>query len=301
MRLILAGGNIAQRLLRNRGKLRKIFSRINEKSLRRMLKLFVSGEWVPSEGQINFDYSICLTSWHKRLDSLPLTLISLIRQNIRPQYIYVWLAENDFHSFPNSIAHKFSRYGVIFKTCPDYRSHKKWLPMVLSGRTKPFVVCDDDIIYPSSWFGNLISEDRADAYVGCKCHRITLKADGSAQPYAKWVRQVYRERKPSHYLMTTGCGGEILHPNRILPDFLDWGRIQLACPKSDDIWLKAAHLEAGIPVYKTKYCFPCLELPGTDASGLALTNDVGAKDIQIEAMGLQFKKITNANLKNLNQ
>ena len=41
---------------------------------------------------------------------------------------------------------------------------------------------------------------------------------------------------------------------------------------SDDIWLKAAHLASGIPCYKTQFSFPCLEIPGSEASGLLLTN-----------------------------
>jgi len=282
---------MAQRLLRNRGKLRKMFSQTNDRALRKMLQLFDLGEWVPGLPHKKTEYSISLTSWHKRLDTLQLTLISLIRQDVKPAYIYVWLVNDDINLLPHSIAYRFSQHGVVFKACPDYRSHKKWLPMVLSGRKHPFVVCDDDIIYPRSWFGKLISEDRADAYVGCKCHQITLRPDGLPQPYSKWIRQVYRSPQPSHSLMTTGCGGEILHPNRIKPDFLDWDRILKVCPKSDDIWLKAAHLAAGIPVYKTKYCFPCLELPGTDATGLALSNDAGEKDLQIANMKQQFIKI----------
>jgi hypothetical protein len=268
-----------------------MFSQTNERTLRKMLHLFDSGEWVPEPTPKKTEYSISLTSWHKRLDTLQLTLISLIRQNVRPASINVWLVNDDIQLLPHTIIARFSQHGVVFETCPDYRSHKKWLPMVLSGRKHPFVVCDDDIIYPRNWFGKLISEDRSDAYVGCKCHRITLQKGGLPMPYSKWIRQVYRTAQPSHFLMTTGCGGEILHPNRIPSDFLDWERILKSCPKSDDIWLKAAHLAADIPVYKTKYCFPCLELPGTDETGLALSNDAGEKDRQITNMKEEFLKI----------
>jgi hypothetical protein len=291
MRLVLAGGNTAQRLLRNRGKLRNTFSFWNERILRRTLGHFLAGQWQPERPVGQSTHAISLTSWSKRLDVLPLTLLSLVRQDVRPEAIYVSLTGEDLGAMSPSAVEAFSKHGVVFTETPNYLSHKKWLPLLLSGRERPFVVCDDDIIYPRSWFGKLVAEDRDDAYVGVKCHRILLGEGGAPLPYSTWVKQIYSEHAPSHYFFTTGCGGEILHPSRVLPDYRDWDRIAALCPKSDDVWLKAAHLAAGIPVFKTKYCFPCLEVPGTDITGLSLVNNTGLKDKQIAAMEREFRML----------
>lgn len=291
MRLILAGGNQAERLLRNRGKLRKMCSAWNARALRGKLSQFVSGRWEPELASGRSSYAISLTSWRKRLDVLPLTLLSLLRQDLRPEFIHVSLTSPDIEAMPAHLLKKFKRYGVIFSESPDYRSHKKWLPLLLAGRKCPFVVCDDDIIYPREWFRRLIREDRDDAYVGCKCHRIVLDGKGFPAPYGRWIKQIYSEPEPSHLLFTTGCGGEILHPRRVLSEFRDWERISTLCPASDDVWLKAAHLAANVPIYKTKYCFPCLELPGTDETGLARTNNAGEKDSQVISMQTEFGRI----------
>jgi hypothetical protein len=224
-----------------------------------------------------------MTSWSKRLDDLQLTLVTLINQVVRPSAIYVWLTENDLSMIPVTSRRLFEGEGVCFSICPDYRAHKKWLPLILRGHTEPFVVCDDDIFYPHDWFGNLVAEDRTDAYVGCKCHRMSAGGSGLPGSYLDWEKQIYHQGVPCESLFATGCGGVIIHPKRLNERALRWKAIQEYALFSDDAWLKAAHQAAGIPVYKTRYCFPCLELPGTDESGLLANHNADGNDGQIEA------------------
>lgn len=161
--------------------------------------------------------------------------------------------------------------------------------MIEEGHRDPFVICDDDIIYAPGWFERLVAEDRADAYVGCRCHRIIIGTDGLIAPYSAWEKQIRSDGKPSHRILVTGGAGAILHPNRISNEFLDRVQISRKCPMADDLWLKAAHLAAGIPCYKTRYCFPCLGFPGTEEEGLAVSNvDNGENDNQIRNLGQYF-------------
>jgi hypothetical protein len=91
--------------------------------------------------------------------------------------------------------------------------------------------------------------------------------------------------EPSNKIFITGCGGAVIHPSRIAEEFRDREAIFEKCPKNDDIWLKAAHAVAGIPCYKTRYSFPCLEIPGTGATSLMQTNvDNGGNDSQLRAV-----------------
>jgi hypothetical protein len=183
------------------------------------------------------------------------------------------------------VLQRFSAYGIGFETCDDLGPHKKWLPMIEGGASDPFVICDDDILYPRNWLKNLLADDREDAYVGTRCHRIQRDESGMPLSYEKWNRDVDWESFPSRDLFITGCGGAIIHPNRINSDFRDRGAILDKCPKADDIWLKAAHAVAGIPCYKTRYSFPCLEIPGTGATSLMQTNvDNGGNDSQLRAV-----------------
>jgi hypothetical protein len=128
------------------------------------------------------------------------------------------------------------------------------------------------MLYPSTWLENLMAEDRSDAYVGVRCHKMAFGPNQMLCSYEAWPKDIAWRSQPSHDVFITGCGGAIIYPERIAPSFRDRKKILEICPISDDILLKAAHLAAGIPGYKTKFSFPCLEIPGSEASGLFLAN-----------------------------
>lgn len=291
------GGNIAERIMRDRGRIRGMIAAWNLKQLKQRLQRFVIGNWTPASGRDGSNYAISLTSWSKRLGELQLTLLTLLDQNVRPSAIQVWLTDGDLELLPEERRALFEAHGVRFKTCPDFRAHKKWLPMILSGHKEPFVVCDDDIFYPREWFGNLVAEDREEAYVGCKCHMMRFGEGGRPAPYSSWVKQISRQSEASHLIFSTGCGGEILHPTRLGKNALDWEAIREIAYFNDDIWLKFAHLAAGIPAYKTAYSFPVLELPGTNETGLLANHNTSNNDKQIMA-AWEYFGITADHFKN---
>lgn len=287
----LLNGTLGSRVLRNRGRSRAIVSAQIVKNLRFHLNDFLDGKWLPSKSTASSGHVVSMTSWRPRLPDLPLVLLSLLRQSHRPSSVHVWLTPSDHSLLEPLVMERFSFHGVRFETCDDLGPHKKWLPMIEGGASDPFVICDDDILYPRNWLGRLIHEDRRDAYVGVRCHEISYDSAGIPLSYEKWSRDVAWESEPSKDLFITGCGGAIIHPERIRDEFRDRGAIFEKCPRADDIWLKAAHAAAGIPCYKTRYSFPCLEIPGTGESSLMQTNvDAGGNDRQLEAVKQWLQK-----------
>ena len=284
-------GPLGWRVLRNRGKARAFVSRLLQKNIQRRLHVFLSGDWQPSEpASDDRGFAVSLTSWTPRLQTLPLTLISLLDQKVAVREIHVWLTVEDLGRLQPSVLEAFGAHGVSFQTCKNLGPHKKWLPMLQIGYERPFVICDDDIFYPRSWLGSLVEEDRSDAYVGTRVHRMAACGSDLAG-YESWSRDIDWDGKPSAWNFITGCGGAVIHPERIGSDFRDWDRIQNECPKADDIWLKAAHLAAGVPVYKTRYSFPCLEIPGTGESALFAANvDSGGNNSQLGTLKQQWVK-----------
>jgi hypothetical protein len=284
-------GPLGWRVLRNRGRARAFVSRLLQKNTQRRLHVFLSGNWQPSPpASGGRGFAVSLTSWTLRLEALPLTLISLLDQKLRACEIHVWLTVEDLGRLPQAVVEAFSAHGVIFQTCKNLGPHKKWLPMLQIGYEWPFVICDDDIFYPRDWLRSLIKEDRSDAYVGTRVHRMGACGSDLAG-YESWSRDIAWDGKPSEWNFITGCGGAVIHPERIGSDFRDWDRIQNECPKADDIWLKAAHLAAGVPVYKTRYSFPCLEIPGTGESALLAANvDSGGNNSQLGILKQEWAK-----------
>lgn len=270
------------RWLRNRGRTRELASRLLAKLYHHRLQKFLTGDWkFPVSQNTLTGIAVSLTSWKPRLQALPLVLMGLLLQQPRPKRIFLWLTPEDTTSLDQILKERFEAEGVEFRSCENLGPHKKWLPLVREGWEEPFVICDDDIFYPADWLQNLIAEDRNDAYVGTRAHQMNLCADDLAG-YECWSRDVAWSEEASEFYFLTGCGGAVIHPERIGPKYRDWTKIQAACPKADDIWLKAAHLDAGIPVYKTRFSFPCLEVPGTGDSALLGTNvDDGGNDKQL--------------------
>jgi hypothetical protein len=287
--LPLSGGRIAERILRDHGGLRYVLARHIAGNLNKAYAAFLKDAWRPDVSAKTCSYPISLTSWRPRLKQLPLVLLMILQQSLRPSEIFVWLTDSDKDSIAEDVKGRFRKYGVRFEVCDDFRPHKKWLPMIERGRRAPFVICDDDIVYPRDWFASLISEDRPDAYVGTRCHRVLVMADGTVASYSLWEKQIRTEEKPSHFVFVTGGAGAVIHPDRIPKAFLDSNQVMQKCPNADDVWLKAAHLAANVPCYKTRWCFPCLELPGTNKAGLArLNTDSGGNDEQMRNLSEFF-------------
>ncbi len=285
----LLNGPLAARLLRNRGKLRAFASAALASAASSRLEQLVSGQWRPSPTCC--DTAVSMTSWTPRVATLPQVLVGLLGQDIRPQFIFVWLTAEDLKLVSTPYREVFTEYGVCFRECPDFGPHKKWVPLISEGYSSRFVVCDDDVFYPREWFGRLIAEDRADAYVGTRCHRMRFDRDGSITKYELWNKEVNSTGFPSFDLFLTGVGGAIIYPERIAASYRDWSKISAGCPQADDIWLKAAHVDAGIPCYKTNYSFPCLEIPESQESGLLRTNvDQGGNDSQMNPLRGAFTR-----------
>jgi hypothetical protein len=267
----LLNGNLGWVILRDKKRIRDLVGTLYTARLRSLYADFLEGRWSPSKTDA-IGPAVSLTSWRPRLPYLPLVILSLLCQTTRPSTIYVWLASEDYALLDPSVLEMFSLHGVCFEKCDDLGPHKKWLPMIESGKSDPFIICDDDILYPRDWLKHLIQEDREDAYVGVRCHRILRDENGDPLPYAKWDRNIPWLPQPSHDLFITGCGGAIIHPLRIRNEFRDRDTMLAKCPWNDDIWLKVAHAAAGFPCYKTRFSFPFLEIPGTRTSRLMQAN-----------------------------
>ncbi len=258
--------------------------------LRLFYSMLLAGDWTPPVAIQESNIRVSLTSWGPRLRQLPLVLLTLIQQKLRPKEIVVWLTHDDHASIDERTRNRFEEFGVRFVVCDDLKSHKKWLPMIEHGLLEPFVICDDDIFYPREWFASLVSEDQTDAYVGIRGHAIEFDANGAIGPYSSWKKLIRHSEFAAHAVFITGGAGAVIHPDRVPRSFMDRRQILSKCPQADDIWLNAMHRAAGIPGYKTRYSFPCLELPGTSEFGLAVANvDFGGNDVQIKTVESFFR------------
>ena len=287
----LQRGKLITALLRDRGRSRRLMIDWFQRKQQTKLDAMLQGSKMPRISARRCDVPISITSWMPRKDPLPLVLLSMIEQSLRPAAVHVWLCAEDQAMIGAQQRDFFTEYGVQFHETDNIGPHKKWLPLIESGHEGSFVIADDDTFYPRDWFGALIDEgnEYPDEIIAHRCHRILLQANGMPEAYANWPRGVTGQKESSHELFAVGCGGTLVRPAAISEEFRNRELINKLCHRADDVWLKAAYIHSGYRVRKSRYDFPSLDYPGTTQSGLAVTNvDQGENDQQLQQVFQYF-------------
>jgi hypothetical protein len=238
------------------GKARLGLARLWEAKLRRELKIGILPTAIPAQRLPGVFVS--LTTWAPRLNLLPLTLLTLVRQSVLPEKIVVWITEKDLALLDRTFRYRFEGVGVEFRTCEDLGPHKKWFFTRELASDPMIVLADDDIFYSRRWLELLLSDCTQDnAYIAHRCHRILLR-DETIKDYGDWDFECRNYGASSHLLFATGGGGVLFQPQWIPSEFWDRETMMALCPKADDIWLKCAMLSADIKVQKSSSFEPCL-------------------------------------------
>jgi hypothetical protein len=287
----LQRGKLITALLRNRGRSRRLMIDWFQRKQQARLNAILEGAKKLRVSAQTCDVPISITSWIPRKDPLPLVLLSMIEQSLRPAAVHVWLCAEDQEMMAARHRDFFTEHGVQFHETDNIGPHKKWLPLIESGQEEAFVIADDDTFYPRDWFEALVGEgaEHPDEIIAHRCHRMLLQDDGMPEAYANWPRGVTGQRESSHYLFAVGCGGTLIRPAAISEEFRSRELIDKLCHRADDIWLKAAYIHSGYKVRKSNYDFPSLDYPGTTQSGLAVTNvDQGENDQQLQQVFQYF-------------
>ena len=287
----LQRGKLITALLRDRGRSRSfLMSRIQRKQQAR-LDAMLEGRKKPQISAKQCDVPISITSWMPRKDALPLVLLSMIEQSVRPAAVHVWLCAEDQEMISAHHRDFFAEYGVQFHETDNIGPHKKWLPLIESGHEGSFVIADDDTFYPGDWFGSLVAEgaEHPDEIIAHRCHQMKVDAHHQIRPYAEWQKGVSGQKESSHDLFAVGCGGTLVRPAAVTEEFRNRDLINKLCHQADDVWLKAAYIHSGYKVRKSCYDFPSLDYPGTTQSGLAVTNvDQSENDQQLQQVFQYF-------------
>lgn len=242
---------------------------------------------------LSTEYVISLTSFPKRLQTLPYVIQSLVNQSYPPQEIHlnIGMDEIPHKAWLPSALHAFEKQGLKINFSPK-TSHQydKYLHNYPLNEQYPFVIVDDDVIYPPESMETLIKghETYPEAIIANRAHFIKADAGGVLAPYSEWKREVNFSR-PSLRLMPTGAGGVLYPRGFLLNDIIsDVTKILQYAPYADDIWLKFCALALGLPTYATELSEDSKwyhrYTPTMRAGTLMAANvDRGLNDLQIQA------------------
>ena len=183
---------------------------------------------------------VSLTSYSNKLQSVYLTVESLLNQTLKPNRIILWLDQNryaDRNNIPLSLQRQEER-GLEIALCKDVRSYTKLVPALLMYPDTIIITTDDDMIYPIDFVERLFrayqrNPNKVYFYRG---HYILFNSDGSPRPYVDWVKK--GARGSDIYNMPTGVSGVIYPPHCYHEDMLNDELFLKLCPHADDVWFK---------------------------------------------------------------
>ncbi|PPC90892.1 MAG: hypothetical protein CTY34_06070 [Methylobacter sp.] len=239
---------------------------------------------------------ISLTSIPDRFSKIHLCLESLLRQSIKPDYIYLWLSETET-KIPNSLE-KLKKRGITISFCKDIKSYTKIIYCLEQNPNALIVTADDDIIYPPNWLEELyLAYQKQPEYVHChRAHLINKNTDGSIRGYKEWDFNIQDYPEASNLIFPTGVGGVLYAPGMLNNEVFNKELFIQICPTADDVWLKAMSLLNGYQCKKTNANINLIEIKGTQTNALwkqNTTDGANKNDIQIKAVFNHYKLYQN--------
>lgn len=196
---------------------------------------------------------VSLTSYPKRTGTIWITLESLLRQRVRPDIIFLWLADDQFpnHELPKKLS-QLEECGITIRWCDNLMSHKKYFYAMQEYPDANIITADDDSFYPPFFIERLLKmHEKYPNDVVC------LTAQSMGDNYrvvpSHWPG-VSKEEIISSYSISINSGsGALFPPHSISPKAFDKDAIQSLCPYADDLWLTVmAHIN-GTKISKYKY------------------------------------------------
>jgi hypothetical protein len=272
-------------------RLKRAIAEFQYQEQRRVAKLRATRRSQPA---VHGDYIVSLTSFPARIQSLHLVVQSLIEQSLPPREIHVWLGRDEIAGrswLPRALL-EFESAGLRIHFSPrTFHQYDKFLHSGARHVDRPFVIVDDDVIYPTDSMQALVDGHRLfpKAVVANRCHRMAVSPEGFIRPYGEWAREIRVER-PSLTAFPTGAGG-VLYPPGFLsqPLVLQVRDVLANAPYADDLWLKACALALGIPTMSTRFSdgasWYLRYTPTMREGALHATNvDLGLNDMQMRRL-----------------
>ena len=235
---------------------------------------------------------VTMTSYGKRIYTVPLVLERLMNQTLKPDRIVLYLS---VENFPQKEAElplrllEMRKQGLEIRWCEkDLKSYKKLLPALKDFPDDLLITIDDDLYMDLNMVERLYEDHRMypEAVIASRAHLITFDEEGKLLPYAKWEREKFRsatEMGPRYDLIATTGAGTLFPPACFTEEVFNEEVIQECCPLADDLWVKMMMTLNNVPVLPPDKKYPLQMIEGTQDDRLW--------NINIEANDRQVRKL----------
>lgn len=185
---------------------------------------------------------VSLTSFPERINTVYITINTLLNQTVKPDKLILWLAESQFHNREQDLPKELLRlkdYGLEIKWCEDLKSYKKLIPVLKEYPNDIIVTADDDLYYQRDWLESLYN-----AYLDNPKYVYTRRACGvKLKNNTITVNPHYANKNysPTYLNQLMGGAGTLYPPNSLYKDVLNENLIKSLILTHDDIyfWIMA--------------------------------------------------------------
>lgn len=257
--------------------------------IRQILYSLVSNYVFPNKGISHIKrfprIIVSLTSYPRRIKVVHETINSLLRQNLKPDAVILWLGIEQFPKLDKELPNQLLRYkkhGLEIRWCHNLRSFTKLVPALQSFPDDIIVTADDDVIYQEDWLEKL--------YTNHILHPKEILCHHAYIPEFKNDYEIINlsiRIKPGllePFEHAAGIGGVLYPPHSLYSDTTKQDIFLSLAPHNDDMWFWAmAHLQKTPIRMIDKYCENIVCIPDTQKNGLwETTNSKGEGSKQFQ-------------------
>ena len=241
----------------------------------------------PQSHELHGELIVSLTSYPARYSTLHLTLKSILLQNMKPEKVILWIADEDYGLLPHKVL-KLMKHGLMIVRTKDIKSYKKIVPVLHGFPDSYIITLDDDIYYPEKIVERLVSKsiEFPRCVIANRTHMIKLNQHRKVLPYLDWGLEKF-DNDNAVFNFQTGVGGVLYPPRSLSVEVLNEKKFMRLAPNADDVWLYWMTQLNGNCVVNTGYQLECIAWPSTQKTALFLTNTAKNEinnDVQIERM-----------------
>lgn len=185
---------------------------------------------------------ISMTTIPSRIDSVWVTIESLLRQSYKPDGIILWLSDEEFadKGVPLKLQEQQKR-GLQIKYCKNIRSYKKFVYTAQEYPNAYIVTVDDDIVYSEKMLKTLVKghKKHPDCII-CNRSHVIKQRQGQILPYNRWEKYERRKvitTKPSYSNFFTSGAGTLFPVFKMNPVLCEEEKFMSLAPTADDVWL----------------------------------------------------------------
>lgn len=204
-------------------------------------------------------YIISLTTFPARIDTVWITIETLLRQTFPADKIVLWLATTQF---PNGMSNlpvrllKMQKRGLEIRFCDDLKSYKKFYYSMQEYSNANIITADDDCFYPIDFVESLVEMHQAYSE-DVVCRTAPQISPVYSTPPSKWHMPLTGKVVNSYKLSINTGSGSLFPPGILCSETFNKNVFQKICPYADDLWLTVMAHISGTRVTRVKYyCYP---------------------------------------------